>query len=394
MSDVTEVNHEQTSDRPLFTPVAVVASCVGFVLIGALQSLYGPAIPELRAEFGLAPSGAGLALSAHFIGGVAGVLIFNRIHGRVSNRTLLGLSYALMAIGCVGFATSPAWPVSLLAALITGLGFGGVDYGLNQLFAVGFGRRSGAYLNILNAHFGIGAIAGPALIGLFGGANYPALFLAFAVLSAVLLLFLRGVARHDAAATTEDTPGRAERSGLRAAAPVLTAFIVLYVLHVGVEAGIGGWEPTHLEAAGYSATFAASATSAYWLFFTAGRFLVAPLTLRVPESRIILVSCVGMAVCLAAAVVPALAPYAYAGAGLFMAPIFPTGLPWLNRVVPAARRAGAFVIAASMIGGVIAGPALGGAFEHLGVQAVPLVLLALTLGCLAATVWLTRRVRS
>ena len=81
-----------------------------------------------------------------------------------------------------------------------------------------------------------------------------------------------------------------------------------------------------------------------------------------------------MTVCLLLASVPGLAPYAYAGVGLFIAPIFPTGLPWLNRAAPRARRAGALVIAASMIGGVAAGPALGKAIEWSGVRAVPLLL--------------------
>lgn len=46
-----------------------------------------------------------------------------------------------------------------------------------------------------------------------------------------------------------------------------------------------------------------------------------------------------MTVCLLLASVPWLAPYAYAGVGLFIAPIFPTGLPWLNAAAPRARRA-------------------------------------------------------
>jgi MFS transporter, FHS family, glucose/mannose:H+ symporter len=124
-----------------------------------------------------------------------------------------------------------------------------------------------------------------------------------------------------------------------------------------------------------------------------GRFLIAPLTLRFPEPAILLVSNAGMAVCLLAAVVPGLAPYAYAGTGLFIAPIFPTGLPWLNRAVPAARRAGAMVIAASMIGGVAAGPSLGKAIELSGVRAVPVILFVLTALCLAATGWLARATR-
>ncbi|MEU7297839.1 MFS transporter [Streptomyces exfoliatus] len=373
----------------------MVASCVGFVLIGALQALYGPAIPAFRAEFGLSPSGAGLGLSAHFVGGVAGVLIFDRLYGRVGNRRLLGGSYLLMAVGAVGFAVAPNWPVALLAALLAGLGFGGIDYGLNQLFATGFGHRSTAMLNILNAHFGVGAILGPALIGLVGSEHYPAVFLGFAVLTLPLLLALRGVrdqAVHRSAEgdATPAAPGVLGRS----LATVLGVFVVLYVLHVGIEAGVGGWEPTHLVTVGYGAGVAATATSVYWLMMTVGRFLVAPIALRFSPQAIITVSCAGMTLCLFAAAVPALAPYAYAGVGLFIAPIFPTALPWLMEAAPRARRAGALVIAASMVGGVAAGPALGKVIEWAGIRAVPLLLAVVSLLCLAATLWLISATRT
>lgn len=61
---------------------------------------------------------------------------------------------------------------------------------------------------------------------------------------------------------------------------VLAVFVALYVLHVGIEAGVGGWEPTHLETVGHGAGVAATATSVYWLMMTVGRFLVAPIALR------------------------------------------------------------------------------------------------------------------
>ncbi|MFJ4277100.1 MFS transporter [Streptomyces massasporeus] len=376
----------------MFSRAAVVASCLGFVLIGALQALYGPAIPAFRAEFGLSPSAAGLGLSAHFVGGVAGVLLFDRLYGRVGNRRILGGSYLLMAVGAAGFALAPDWPTALAAALLAGLGFGGIDYGLNQLFAVGFGYRSTAMLNILNAHFGIGAILGPAVIGAVGSEHYPAVFLAFALANLPLLLCLRGV-RSDVPAPAGDEAGRGAVLG-RSLGSVLAVFVVLYVLHVGVEAGVGGWEPTHLETVGYGAGVAATATSVYWLMMTVGRFLVAPLALRFSAQAIITVSCAGMTVCLLAATVPVLAPYAYAGVGLFIAAIFPTGLPWLHRAAPQARRAGALVIAASMVGGVAAGPALGKAIEWSGVRAVPLLLCGVSALCLAATLWLVRGTRS
>ncbi|MEU1177593.1 MFS transporter [Streptomyces sp. NPDC005820] len=379
-------------DIPVFRTAAIAAACAAFALMGALQAFYGPAIPALREEFGLSPSATGLALSAHFVGGVAGVLLFDRLYGRIGNRRLLGASYLLMASGAAGFALAPDWATALAAALLGGLGSGGVDYGLNQLFAVGFGNRSTAMLNILNAHFGIGAILGPALIGAVGADRYPAVFLAFALVTLPLLLCLRGVRDHvpPRLGDTPDAPAPARRA-LRS---VLAVFVALYVLHVGIEAGVGGWEPTHLETVGYGAGLAATATSVYWLMMTAGRFLAAPLALRFSAQAIITVSCAGMTVCLLLAAVPDLAPYAYAGVGLFIAPIFPTGLPWLHRAAPHARRAGALVIAASLAGGVAAGPSLGKVIEWSGVRAVPLLLAAVSAVCLAATLWLARATRA
>ncbi len=121
---------------------------------------------------------------------------------------------------------------------------------------------------------------------------------------------------------------------------------------------------------------------------------LAPIALRFSPQAIIIVSCAGMTLCLFAAAVPALAPYAYAGVGLFIAPIFPTALPWLMEAAPRARRAGALVIAASMVGGVAAGPALGKVIEWAGIRAVPLLLAVVSLLCLAATLWLISATRT
>ena len=205
------------SARPPSSPPASASSSSA-----CSQALYGPAIPAFREEFGLSPSAAGLGLSAHFVGGVAGVLLFDRLYGRLGNRQILGASYLLMALGAAGFALAPNWPVALAAALLAGLGFGGIDYGLNQLFAVGFGHRSTAMLNILNAHFGIGAILGPALIGVVGSEHYPAVFLAFAArqpAAAAVPARACATTRRDPADAVIREAGRAGRSSAAASAP-------------------------------------------------------------------------------------------------------------------------------------------------------------------------------
>lgn len=54
---------------------------------------------------------------------------------------------------------------------------------------------------------------------------------------------------------------------------------------------------------------------------------------------------------------------------------------------------GVLVIAASMVGGVVAGPALGRAIEWSGIRTVPVLLGVVSALCLTATLWLTRTTR-
>jgi len=384
VTSAPRTSEEVTSNPPIFTGTAIVASCVGFLVIGALQAVYGPAIPTFQQKFGVTAGGAGLSLSAHFTGALLGVLLFHRLRRWATNRVLLGAGYGLMALGAGLFAVASNWNVALAAAFLGGLGFGGIDYGVNLLFTIGIRRRGTAMLNLLHANFGIGAVAGPPLIGWIGPSRYPWVFLGLALVSAGLLLTLRGVRQH--AGTLAHEGDGHTRSRDRALA-IVGAFIVIYVLHVAVETGVGGWEPTHLEALGYSTAGAATATSAYWLMLTLGRFLVIPITLRVSAATIVTVSCVGMTICLALTAVPGMAVIAYLGVGLFIAPIFPTGLAWLNRVVPATGGATAYVIAASMLGGVLFPPLLGLAVESSGVRALPVLLGALAAACALVSVW-------
>ena len=385
------------------------------MVIGGLQALYGPAIPAFRSRFGVTPALAGLGLSAEFAGALAGIvgyhLLMTRavparavpagaVPARMGDRRLLGVSYALMAVGTTGFALAPSWPLALAAALFTGFGSGGIDYGLNHLFAIGYGRRSAAMLNLLNAHFGVGAVVGPALIGWLGAGRYPWLFGAVAVASVLLIPTVRGVHPvHPDRAVVSSEPAPSDMPNDPSPAPevvrrrigvIVAGFVAVYVLYVAIEAGVGGWEPTQLEAVGYPATAAATATSAFWLALTAGRFLAVPVSLRWPAPAIVTGCCAGMAVFLLLAAIPAVAPWAYGGLGFMCAPIWATGLPWLARAAPKVAAASAYVMATSMLGGIAFPPLLGRAIEVAGVRSVPLILCAVAVVCTALSVWLRR----
>ncbi|WP_051451867.1 MFS transporter [Actinospica robiniae] len=388
----------------LFGTGATVAACVAFVLLGSVNAFFGPAIPALRSRFGLEPAGAGAALSMFFAGAVAGVLIAGVAHARIRNDQLLTAALSVMAVGAAGFALAPNWPLALAAGLLCGLGAGGMDYGLNALFSVGFGVRSAAMLGILNACFGLGAVAGPLLISLVGVTRYPVAFGIAAALLVVAAFFLRAVrtVRADPAAHPKD-PGEHEAAELdgpvrrRVGGPVLAlvaAFLALYALQVTVETGAGAWEPTFLQdELGHTAAAASTITSGFWLMLTVGRLLIGPMTDRWSAASIVTVSCIGTTACLALATVHPLAPWAFAGAGLFNAPVFPVALPWLSRSAPRVRWAATGAILTANIGGAAAGPATGLGIERFGTGCVPWLLAIVSALCVPLALGLARATR-
>lgn len=354
----------------------IASSCLGFTLLGASQALYGPAIPQFLERFAISQGEAGLALSTHFAGALAGVLLVNRWLGHLCNRTLMGGCYGLMAIGCMLFAWAPQWELALLGALLIGLAFGGLDLGLNYLFSIGFGKRSVAMVNLLNAHFGVGAVLGPMLIAIVQPSNYPLVFVCLSIALLVPALLIGSLARYSAPDSHASMPQ--QRSG---AGVVIIGFLLIYILHVAIETGVGAWEPTHLETIGYSAGFAAGATAGFWMALTLGRFIAVWVSLWISPERMVIGCSAGMALCLALATIDSLAVPAYLGTGLFIAPIFASGLAWMEKLMGDVKSLVAYVLAASMIGGVAFPPLLGYLMESRGAIAGPLFMSVLALAC-------------
>jgi fucose permease len=383
----TESSLDETNR--LFSPSATAAACAGFVLFGALSAFFGPSIPALRSRFALAPAGAGLVLSMFYVGAVTGVLIAGVMQPRTRNNRLLITAFHVMAAGALCFALATNWPCALAASLLCGLGAGGVDGGLNYLFSVGFGKRSPAMLGILNAHYGLGAVAGPLVISLLGARAYPVAFGAVALLLVGASIFLRPVRTTQTRQTPSANAGNRTRSTVLLT--LVAAFLAFNALQACVEAGVGAWEPTYLQSVlDRSAAYAANATAGFWLMLTLGRLLVAPITARWSAPAIVTVSCVGSTVCLMLATIHPLAPFAFAGAGLFNAPIFPVALPWLNRSAPSLRWAGTGAVLATNLGGVAAGPVSGLGIERFGVGCVPWLLAAYCAACVVLSLALTR----
>jgi FHS family glucose/mannose:H+ symporter-like MFS transporter len=365
----------QPDQRTVLSRAALAAIAAAFLLIGVVASAYGPMLGFLAHRFAVTLPIAGGVLSAHFAGALVGVLGSMRAMERFPNRHMLVTALGSLGLGCALVALAPTWPVLLAAAFVVGVGFGGLDIGLNQLVAHSAGTRRSAVLNMLNGSFGVGAVLGPILVTALGEHHFTLLYAGGAVLAIGLIpQALRIPGRLPVAPRT--TPGRPN--------PLVLIFVLAFALYVGTEAGVGGWAPSHLESVGVSSASAAALTSGFWLALGLGRVLVAVLPSRIPEWAIVTTASALGALALLAAVSGHAAPIAYVVAGLVIAPIFPTGVVWLARLLPGDARATSWLFPGAMLGGALIPAAIGVVVARAGLGGAPIVLSAVALGTFLA----------
>lgn len=335
----------------------------GFFALGAIQSLYGPAFPSLVRRFDIGLDAAGWTVALHFAGSFLTIAAAGPLLSRVGYRLPLAAGAATMALAGGAIAWAPSWPWVLMGATLGGLGFGLVDVALNLLVARSFAPNAAPALNLLNAFFGVGAVVGPLAVAASGGGlRLP--MVGIAILTAALFVATLSVRE----------PGRPAESSGRIPWMAAGGFLAFYFFYVAGEVGVGSWETVHLAPL-LGERAAAVNASLYWGAITVGRLLATPISARVRPSTFTL-ACSAVALGgLGLAHVDALAPLAYPLVGLAFAPIFPTGLAWLQRVFP--RRAelvGSAVLAAATLGPVATSGAIGWTVERYGAAIVPTLL--------------------
>jgi len=370
---------------PVILPKTALAAIAGtFLLIGVLAASYGPLLEHLVRRFDITLPEAGAVFTAHFSGALVGVFALMWAMKRVPGRTAIWAALAALVVGCAGVALAPSWPAFLAAVFVVGLGFGGLDIGLNQLVAHSLGPRRSALINVLNSAYGFGSVAGPILISRLSQDHLTALYGAAAALAAVLLPAVVGVRGRLPYVSQRSVSHAATRPRSRRLDTLVVIFLVAFILYVGVETGVGGWMTSHLESVGFRSLDAASITSGFWLAFAIGRLLAALIPDRVPPRLVIISGAAAAVIALLVALNGHAAPIAYIVTGLVIAPIFPTALVWLAKLRPGDSRATSWMFPATMIGGGVIPPAVGVAIGWFGIASAPAVLSAVAVVMLVA----------
>lgn len=320
----------------------VFGGLMTFIMMGAGQSLYGPALPAFARDFGIGTGTAGLLVSAHWVGAAIGVAVMYLRGTQVSPRMVLGT----MAVGAALVGAGLGWPVTLAGAVIFGVGYGGSTVIWNRRFLGVFGPKGPSMLALLNAIFAIGAIGAP-LVFVWIGSDPQLAYLGVAALAVVTFVGVGSGAGPVASAPA---------TGPFAPRP---AILIFGALAIGMEACLIGLGPVALIALGAGEVEAAEALSMFFVAFLLARLTLVGFASAIAPFTLFLLAVGGAAILATAAALTA-ATWLFvpmgAVASLFFPGFYMTGVAQMGddpRVSP-------ILVAAGLVGGIVS-PVLVGA---------------------------------
>jgi fucose permease len=345
-----------------------------FFLIGISLSSLGPLLPLFEQQSGAGPSSSYLVISGYFGGSLLAMLALSR--GRLAGSGAIRFAIVVYAAGCAGLFFSPDLRLSVLCACLSGFGAGLGSMNVNMAFAR---RRNGvALVNLVNAVFALGTVAGPLIASLSLRAGAAHGLLAVAVIALVCFGAAATATWPDEVSERRDN---AERSGVPRRA--LTGFLLLYLCYGGVETGIGSWAAAHLVSQGNTAADAAVLVACFWGATAVSKAATVVFTRRWSAPVLVVGGLVGAAGGLVLAAVPHAAVIGYLVTGLALGPVFPTGLAWIAQAGGGTRLSGAAVLA-SMTGSIVFPAAISRLVVTGHIAALPLLIAIVALGGAAA----------
>ncbi len=250
---------------------------VAFVSLGLPDSLLGAAWPTMYPALQVPVSGAGVISMIIAMGTIVSSLMSGRTVRRLGTGPVTLVSVGMTAVALLGFSFSGAFWMLCLWAVPLGLGAGSVDAALNNFVALHYPSR---HMNWLHCFWGVGATAGPMVMGLClsGGGNWSAGYrivglaqIALVIALAVSLPLWQKARAETAGVSDEAKPDIGIRQALRL--PGAKLQMPAFFCYCGVETTMGLWIASYLVLhRGVAADQAARFASIFYLGITAGRF--------------------------------------------------------------------------------------------------------------------------
>lgn len=301
-----------------------------FAMFAMTTDSVGTVIPEVIREFGLGLTAGGSFQYATMSGIGISAIALGFLADRIGRKATILIGLFLFGISSALFAAGHSFLFFVALLFISGLGIGIFKAG--ALALIGDLSRStrehARLMNLIEGFFGVGAIAGPAIVAymLHNGASWKWVYLIAAMLCGLLVVG-SAIARFPRPITQRSEPARASEAIRMAGDPAAKFFGSALMLYVGAEAAIYVWAPTYL--ASYSGSWvwlAAYVVSIFFALRAAGRFLGVWLLSRFDWSTVLLTCSAAMAALFWIAVIGGreVAIFALPATGLFMSVLYPT----------------------------------------------------------------------
>jgi fucose permease len=350
-----------------------VSACAGILVFGIVLAILGAmfGLPAMRARLQISLAQQGTLILLLYLGIFVSSLIVGPLIDHLGNKTNLFASSLIVALAMVCFANAHSFTAASSAAILLGLGGGGLNTCTNVLVSELYAAERGPMLNLLGIFFGVGAISVPlTAASIEGRFSIPQLFLFCGVLAAVCALWYAAIPFPPAAAKLAFSFGELFQAA-RYSGVLLLAFILF--LESGNEACIAGWTSTYVDATGYSARVATLVLATYWGALMLSRILAAGVLRGIGKSQLVVsaafVSLAGCAVLLSARSLP-LFFVGTALIGLSYGPIFPTTLAIAgDRYSQRAGTVFGLLFSIALVGGMSFPWAVGQVSQRVGVRA-------------------------
>jgi fucose permease len=268
----------------------------GFVLIGISGGAIGVLLPSLSKFYHVNDAVIGALFFVSSIGYCLSALSSGPLAEKLGLRWLLILGSVSFLVGALGFGLEPPFIVVMLFRLLSGLGIGLLETGLNIYITAQ--PRHISLLNSLHAFYGVGALIGPifasVILAISWGWNSVYLLMCLLILPMLCGFLALSTFNLPKPKSEREEQQRDElldsptENVLRAALklPVVWLAACFLLVYVGIEVSLGNWAFTFLLDIRHEGTVMAGwIVSGFWLGLTLGRFVLQRIAERLGMSN-------------------------------------------------------------------------------------------------------------
>src|SRR5215469_5826 len=163
-----------------------LSACAGILVFGIVLAILGTVfgLPAMRAHLQVTLAGQGTFFLLLYLGIFVASLVVGPLIDHLGNKVNLLASCVLVALAMILFADARSFRTASIAAILLGVGGGGLNACTNVLVSDLYAAQRGPMLNLLGVFYGVGAISIPLTAASIAGQfTIPQLFLFCAVLA-------------------------------------------------------------------------------------------------------------------------------------------------------------------------------------------------------------------